>query len=965
MGALGSRVRLAVKALVGLYSDRALTEAYGLLAGMHPVVGAPPVRGTRQMLEAYSTMPWLRAVAAKVSAAVAATEWELYAPPGGRRRDALVQRATFPSRGAVIREAVASDTLRRVESHLLLDTLHAANSFLVGPALLRVTQIHLDLVGEAFWIKDRNALGAPIGFWPIPPDWVQETATPRHRFHKVGFAGWRGEIPDTEVLWMVDPDPANPYGRGSGLARTLADELETDEYAARHAKMVFLNRARPDLIIWPEETKHDAGTIGRQEAERLAERWRAEHQGFWRAALPYFATRKIGVHVIDQDFQQLQLTELRRFERDTIIQAFTMPPEEMGIIENSNRSTIDSADYLFKKNIVVPRVEFLRAYLQERLVPEYDERLVLHYRSPVEEDRAAQRAAATVAPWALRVDEWRAMQGVPPLEDGKGKVFIMPTNVVPVADPTVPPPSPFALGAPGGREPVRRSASPEAWDEVRKACLEAGDADGVRAAEAELADDPDELPELSRRLTRRERAAAREVLAQLAGLEEQTPSALETALAVRETEAAVAAVPVEAWGRVFEVPVRELAEAAFMVGAEHGAEQAGLTIERAADSRVPWNVVNPEAVAWARAHAAELIRAQINPANLEGVRAAVVQALRAGWGAEKTARLVRASIGLTARQATAVAAFAERLSGGGLAEAAQAARVARYAKAQRKLRSVTIARQELMTAGNTGQQRLWQLAEARGVLDTSRLVRRWMVARIGEWPCELCEALADTTSPVGGTFAGGIAQPPRHVRCRCTTGLVRAETAQPAAQIPGAVPTEGPAASAFRQQASDELARLKGYRGLRRLSVRELRITEARTLDQLGKRSAGAVGLHEETAKRLSIALHSGAGEDALAFGGFRVNGSLQGTLRHELGHAAEQAVTAAQRREWLNLWRQYGTSMARSVSQYAATNPEEFFAEAFSAYTHPRYAGGLPGPVEAFFKKTLTGGKEFDPDAE
>ena len=32
-------------------------------------------------------------------------------------------------------------------------------------------------------------------------------------------------------LAIVHPDPANPYGRGVGVARSLADELETDEYA--------------------------------------------------------------------------------------------------------------------------------------------------------------------------------------------------------------------------------------------------------------------------------------------------------------------------------------------------------------------------------------------------------------------------------------------------------------------------------------------------------------------------------------------------------------------------------------------------------------------------------------------------------------------------------------------------------------------------------------------------------------
>jgi hypothetical protein len=37
------------------------------------------------------------------------------------------------------------------------------------------------------------------------------------------------------------------------------------------------------------------------------------------------------------------------------MQVYGIPPEKLGIVENSNRSTIDSADYLFAKSILVPQ----------------------------------------------------------------------------------------------------------------------------------------------------------------------------------------------------------------------------------------------------------------------------------------------------------------------------------------------------------------------------------------------------------------------------------------------------------------------------------------------------------------------------------------------------------------------------------------------------------------------------------
>ena len=47
---------------------------------------------------------------------------------------------------------------------------------------------------------------------------------------------------------------------------------------------------------------------------------------------------------------ELDFVESRKFLRDSANQHFHIPPEIMGILENSNRSTIDSAFYLLNKN---------------------------------------------------------------------------------------------------------------------------------------------------------------------------------------------------------------------------------------------------------------------------------------------------------------------------------------------------------------------------------------------------------------------------------------------------------------------------------------------------------------------------------------------------------------------------------------------------------------------------------------
>src|SRR5207253_1832803 len=115
---------------------------------------------------------------------------------------------------------------------------------------------------------------------------------------------------------------------------------------------------------------------------------------------------------------------------NTIRQVFGVPPEMLGIVEpGSARATIDIGEYIYEKHVIQPRREFLRAVLQERLVPEYDERLILDFESTVDEDRQFLKETAAAAPFALSVDEWRDLLGREALLNGEGQVYMVPKTL--------------------------------------------------------------------------------------------------------------------------------------------------------------------------------------------------------------------------------------------------------------------------------------------------------------------------------------------------------------------------------------------------------------------------------------------------------------------------------------------------------------------------------------------------------
>ena len=387
----------------------------------------PPRRGTKELMTAYRRMPWLRAVAGRIADAVAATPWQLFVVEGsnGRAvRNRVLQKADLRIRRQKMAELKQQGALREIEEHPLLDLLDRANPLMTGRTARKVTQLYLDLKGETFWVIERNGAGMPVEYWPIPPHWVVETPEPGRPTFRVNFPSWQGEIPATEIVWLKDPDPENPYGRGAGLAEALGDELDTDEYASKHVKAWFYNRAVPELLIGVENASEE-------ELRAAKAKWEAEHRSFWRAFRTHFYSGKLEVHQLSQSFQDQQLVPLRQFERDTIQQVFGIPPEILGILENSNRATIDSADYLFARWVIVPRLELLRSEMQERLVPEFDDRLILDYVSPVPEDRQFKLEVAKSAPWALKRNEWRALMEMEPDESPSGDVYLVPINLIP------------------------------------------------------------------------------------------------------------------------------------------------------------------------------------------------------------------------------------------------------------------------------------------------------------------------------------------------------------------------------------------------------------------------------------------------------------------------------------------------------------------------------------------------------
>ncbi len=414
-------------------------ELYTALFGQTAMA---PRKGAKELLEAYDTMPWVRSVEGRISWSISSVPWCLHVqtskqpgyPTPRAVRHRKLQRCMVPQeRMKMYKDLRGDDSLKEITDHPALDLIDYGNPTMPGQTCLQLTQQYIDLVGETMWIFDRNAIpmggvegapGMPQSYWPIPPTWVTSFPNDLRPTYLISTPRGGREVAPEDALWFRIPRPIDPYERGAGVFGALGDELETDEYAAKHLKAWFRNRARPDILITAEGLR-------KEEVDRLEDGWLKKLSGTVGVNKPHFLNRKVDVNVLSQTFAEMQLSQLRRDERDIIIHTIGMPPEILGIIENSNRSTIDAADYLYSKYVLVPRLEFLRIMLQINLIEKYDPRLILDYVSPVMEDSEFRLKVRQARPEAWSVNEWREFGGSASIDDA-GEIYIVPFSTTAV-----------------------------------------------------------------------------------------------------------------------------------------------------------------------------------------------------------------------------------------------------------------------------------------------------------------------------------------------------------------------------------------------------------------------------------------------------------------------------------------------------------------------------------------------------
>jgi SPP1 gp7 family putative phage head morphogenesis protein len=296
-------------------------------------------------------------------------------------------------------------------------------------ALIFMTDALWRLVGEFFWWKYRDgdrANSPVVQLYPMPAAWIAQIPTkgmPYYMVYPFGVvAGQAFPVAPSDIVYFKYTDLTDPYSRGRGMSEPIIDTVSTDEYAAKFQKNTMYNDGTPPFVV--RLPGADKG-----ELEAASQNWMDKVGGWVQNRKPAFVgwPDSAKIETLGMAPKELDLIESRKFLRDEANQHYGVPPELMGIIENSNRATIESAEYLFAKHALSNDLHFLERTINRQLLwPDFDANAVMRFDEVVDKDKDFQQKVMSTVPGpAVLVDEWRALASLPPLPDGKGQVRIL------------------------------------------------------------------------------------------------------------------------------------------------------------------------------------------------------------------------------------------------------------------------------------------------------------------------------------------------------------------------------------------------------------------------------------------------------------------------------------------------------------------------------------------------------------
>ncbi len=317
-------------------------------------------------------------------------------------------------------------------THRLYDLLkNSPNPEMTGFEFWSLVIRHRLLWGNFYGQIIRDDYGARE-VWPLEPSKMKVLRDPDTQklvySYKKDFSKPPINFAFAEILHVKGPTLDGVTGL-SAIAyqrQTIGLALAAEDYGARW----FGNGANPGGVIGLK------GKISPEGIKRLKADWEQKHAGTsnaHRVAVLEEGTTFTPTTIPPEDSQFLQT---RRATKEDIAAIFRVPPHKIGLLEHTNRASIEEQNIEWVIDSLRPEVVRIQQAIQRDLIAIGDGKRNVYAQfdlMPLLQGNGASRAAiyAIGRQWGYySADDVREFEGLNPIPNGEGQVYLVPMNMI-------------------------------------------------------------------------------------------------------------------------------------------------------------------------------------------------------------------------------------------------------------------------------------------------------------------------------------------------------------------------------------------------------------------------------------------------------------------------------------------------------------------------------------------------------
>ena len=259
------------------------------------------------------------------------------------------------------------------------DKTHELNRLLARPnnridqsTMFKFTVQHLDLQGNAYWLKTRRTdQGSILELWPTTPAQLNPVLVNGILQRYLKANGNKVDIED--VVHLTYTNPESIY-IGLSPMQAAMRAADIDKEAGEWQKNSLENRAVPDGVMTIEDIET------REQFEDAKKRLKEQYQGKENARLPIVMGGKSKWTPMSLTAAEMDFIESRKMTREEILAVYGVPHPMVGVYDKATLANIQTARKIFWRDTIIPVLSEIESGLNLQLAwQEYGDDIRIRY----------------------------------------------------------------------------------------------------------------------------------------------------------------------------------------------------------------------------------------------------------------------------------------------------------------------------------------------------------------------------------------------------------------------------------------------------------------------------------------------------------------------------------------------------------------------------------------------------------